>query len=265
MPTVKLTEPFSGEITMKKINSYGEISPLVMKYLKKGVITNCFVSPGAYMHEIAEGRLFCDYSEDFLIFYFLRDDFYIMYFYAANENAVFPHTDKKLICEVSDKNLKAAENNSFKKTVTRVKYELLNNKSTFPSALRDFPSVAPEDVFSLMSKSFDKYTAYLPTYSELCTDCEKKLIIPEFSGDTLSGALRFEQKGKNACIKHLCVDEKFRNAGIGKKLINKFLALSHDKNCFVFTGEENTAARHLYESAGFSLSGEKSFVYERKN
>ena len=55
----KLTElKLRRFILMRKINSYDELNSLIMKHLKKGVYTNCFISKDEFEDEIKNGNLF---------------------------------------------------------------------------------------------------------------------------------------------------------------------------------------------------------------
>lgn len=60
--------------------------------------------------------------------------------------------------------------------------------------------------------------------------------------------------GYNGWIEDVIVDEKHREKGIGRKLIENLIEIGKDlnlTNIFLFTGKQRTAANKLYSNLGF--------------
>ncbi len=240
---------------MKKITDYSEVSPLILKYFKKGVMTNNFLTPQDYKSEISEGRLFYENGDEFLNLYVKRDGFFIMYFYIFSVDFLFPEIDAPIVCDVPEEFVEIMENNSFKRITERIALEK-------PEDVGEsyFKTLATEDdaaeIFSLMEKSFDKFSGFLPNLSQIRDECREGLFKVEKNSGEILGVLRTGKKGKVLVIKHLLTNEKFRGRGVAKSLVSGIKEKST-----VWTGEKNTPAINLYKSMGFLRNGKKSIVY----
>ncbi len=245
---------------MRKITQYSEISPLIMKYFKRGVLTNNFLTKEDYTAEIKEGRLFCKTGDDFLNIYVLRDGFYRLYFHALNEGVVFPSINDTVVCDCVGYE-QFLTGNGFIKELTRIKLECANSE---PPTVTDgfLAGVSDADeVYEIMKSSFNSFTGYLPTLTQIKSECENGLIYKVESDSKIAGVIRCAKTNSFVHIKHLCVSEEFRGCGIGRKLCS--IVLGMGKKCSVWTGKENEAAIGLYESCGFTQSGLESIVYRK--
>lgn len=246
---------------MRKITDYKEVSPTVLKYFKRGVITNNFLTAEEYKAEIAEGRLYFLEEKDFLNIYLLRDGFYILYYYILNEMCKFPNVNKKVVCDIAGETPLAIKNGGFLKNLERVELErekedISKETSQYKAEPKDF-----EEIYEAMLKSFNKYSGYVPTVSTIKKECEEGLIYIAKEEGKIAGVLRFGVTGNVSKIQHLCVLEEFRNRGYARFLCNEFLKENRDKKCIVWTGKENEAALSLYKSLGFFKRGTTSSVY----
>ena len=98
---------------MRQITDYKEISPVILKYFKRGVITNNFLTAEDYKAEIAEGRLFVDSTDDTLFIYLKREEFYILYFYTFSKTAELPVLDLPIVSESVGDGAEFLKNNGF--------------------------------------------------------------------------------------------------------------------------------------------------------
>lgn len=67
-------------------------------------------------------------------------------------------------------------------------------------------------------------------------------------------------------ITNMAVAEKFRQCGVGRRLMEAMEAAGREKNVDIFfleVRESNVAARHLYESMGYKDIGLRKNFYER--
>ena len=245
---------------MKKITDYKEISSLIMKYFKRGVLTNNFLTKEDYLAEISEGRLFYENGDEFLCVYVLRDEFCQLYFHALNDKVVLPKTDIPQVCECvgyEDFILK----NGFNKLITRTKLEHLVNEDKFLNEAVVSDIKDAEGIFNLMSETFNAVTGYMPTLATIQSECERGLIYKITLNGTLAAVLRLAVAKNSVHIKHLCVAKEFQGQGLGRKMCA--CALSLDKKCTVWTGSKNHVALNLYKSFGFEECGLRSVVYRK--
>ena len=245
---------------MEKITNFKEVSPLVLKYFKRGVLTNNFLGTEEYKAEIEEEGLFYEAGEEWLNLYVKRDGFFQLYFYALSENAAFPEVQGTLIADVVGEGTKVMENNGFEKILERIKLEVNTEKEPIEAGIRSEKTDA-EEIFAIMKKTFDPYTGFAPNFAQVSKECEAGLYYKHMEEGKIAGVLRLGKSGKTAQIKHLCVLEEYSGKGIGKKLTKAFL--DENPKAIVWTGKENAAALHLYKSLGFCESETESIVYRK--
>lgn len=246
---------------MRKITDYKEVSPTVLKYFKRGVITNNFLTAEDYKAEIAEGRLYFLEEKDFLNIYLLRDGFFILYFYILDESCSFPKISKKVVCDIAGDVPLAIKNGGFLKSLQRVRLEREKECEEKEISPYKADTANSEEIYKVMLNSLNKYSGYVPTHEQIKKECEEGLIYIVKDGKKIAGVLRSGVKGKVAEIKHLCVLEEFRKRGYARFICNEFLKENKDKKCIVWTGIENEAALSLYKSLGFLKSEMSSLVY----
>ena len=242
---------------MKKITDYKEVSPLVLKYFKRGVITNNFLTAEDYKSEIAEDRLFYDCGEEYLCIYVKRDGFYQLYFHALSEDVLFPEIKEKIVCDISGYEGKILKENGFCGLIERVRLEKVaeaEGESFEKATMED-----AEEIYELMNNCFDKFTGYVPNLTQIKSECERGLFYKIEKENKIAGILRSGKSGKVSQIKHLCVSDDFRGEGIGKRLCAEFL--KEKSKVIVWTGKENILALNLYKSLGFTEDKVTSTVY----
>lgn len=71
-------------------------------------------------------------------------------------------------------------------------------------------------------------------------------------------------KGSELFLYELGVDERFRQRGIGRRLVEEMTAIAREEGCYggwVLTEPGNTAARRTYASAGWREDPERSAMF----
>lgn len=69
--------------------------------------------------------------------------------------------------------------------------------------------------------------------------------------------------GSKGWIEDVVVDEKYRNKGIGRKIIEKILLISKEKDLdevLLFTEQHRTSALNLYENLGFKQKNSNIYI-----
>lgn len=255
----------------KTITTLKELNACVLSQMKRGVRTNFFLPLDALRAEIDEGRMSCAETDGFLALFLRRDGFSQLYYYDNGGEPSF--SDEELICETVDPPpfLNAC---AFRPLLARVSLTRKSEEQWEKSERADMPfggenalsvrRLTEDDFFAartLLAESFSPRTAALPTDTELLSDCKNERIAGAFVDRTLCGLLRFSSAAKKAEIRHLCVGKAYRGKGAAKALCADFVEKNAAKTLSVWTGEENFAARSLYESFGFLPDGKRATVY----
>lgn len=241
---------------MKQITDYKEYSPLVMKYFRRGIITNNFLTPKEAAWEISEGRLFYD-AESALKLYLKRNGFYILYFYARPEDGLGELIKERLICEAPVRAEDMLISSGFKRTLERIKLEADGRGNTFD--YENSKAADAEEIYKIFCECFSPQTAFLPSITQLRSECDSGLLRTARTDNEISAVLRFGESKASAAIKHLCVRKNARKKGLARQLCGSLL--NDYEKCSVWTGTDNRAAVSLYESMGFCKTAQKSTVY----
>ena len=258
-------------MTAVKIDDFSGYSRLVMSHMKRGVLTNCFLSPISAKCEIAEGRLFAheDKESGALLLFRRRDGFDILNYYVTDGNfKTLDDVKTPVVCETVARNdeklIEMLPQLGFQRMLERVKLE--RQPTSFITA-EIYPTVHTAELSDakgtvrVLSENLPQFTGCVPTLSEAEHDIESGYVYIEKVGKKVTAALRVSI-GKTSCeIKQLAVDKKYRGTGAGTRLLRTFLHFCGTKKISVWTGSENAAALQLYRSAGFTLSESRSFVF----
>ena len=115
---------------------------------------------------------------------------------------------------------------------------------------------AGETSYGLVKACFSPLTGCVPSEDEWNTLCAKGQILA-----LPGGALHYEEKGNTTELRHLAVASEKRGCGYGKALVGAYLNRCGTTLSRVWTGEDNIAARCLYEGFGYEADGWTSRVY----
>ena len=122
-----------------------------------------------------------------------------------------------------------------------------------------YPEISPctlDGSYDLLCNSFSLLTGCLPSKEEW--EASEKV------GQILTapgGVLHYDRKGRTTELRHLAVAEACRRQGVGRALVGAYLNRCGTELSRVWTGEDNGAARRLYESFGYEKDGWTARVY----
>lgn len=105
---------------------------------------------------------------------------------------------------------------------------------------------------NLIKETFDPVGAYLPENEELMFLIENSAIICIRNTDEeVVGFLIFEDKAKTTYVRMVCICQKYRGQGMGKRLLLTYLNMHKDfKNFTLWCRTDNKAALKLYTDVG---------------
>jgi GNAT superfamily N-acetyltransferase len=111
---------------------------------------------------------------------------------------------------------------------------------------------------------------YYDAFHEIDRDKNNQLIVLETNGEVV-GTLQLTfipyltfQGGKRAQIEAVRIDRRFRNQGLGQKIIEWAISKAREQNCHLVqltTNKHRTEAHRFYERFGFAASHEGMKLY----
>lgn len=105
--------------------------------------------------------------------------------------------------------------------------------------------------------------SYVRAFEEINSDLNNQLVVAELDGNvvgtlqlTFTPSISF-RGGKRATVESVRVDEKFRGAGIGRKMMLWAIALAKENGCIsmqLTTNADRTDAHRFYQQLRFKAS-----------
>ena len=168
---------------MKKVDKYEIISSLIMKQIRKGVMTNNFLTENDLRIEIENNLLYyCEYDGGLLIFRD-RHSHYILNYYINNiAQKIEKVFDKDVVVEIVSRPnnncneiIKYFESQNFVCCLERVRYlhncdENVDNEVSENTQLCKINDV--ENAYEILKQNFDVYTGCIPTKERFIKDIE---------------------------------------------------------------------------------------------
>ncbi len=269
---------------MNQIKDYIEFSFLVMKHLRKGVFTNCFLSKEEVLEYIELDNFKYISENNYLIFVREFDNRIFINFYLndyTNSDDFFNYLknfSKPVVFELPFKNSnesiiedfeKKILENGFVKIQDRIKLirkpdeeainsDLLNDNYVFKFVEENYY----DELLNLFDSSFDEFYGCIPTKEMIKKDILDNNIFGCISENKLIGMIRFFKKDGEITIKHLAIKSEYRHQKIGKLLVAKFIEKYNDNKIIVWTGNTNESAKKVYIANGFCIDQYSSRVYK---
>ena len=261
---------------MKLVENYKEISPLLMKYFKKGLMTNNFLSEAQYKSAIKSKALQFYEWDDGIIFLNAKESFskltYELLSLNSKLNVKLP---EKTIIEIVKRTNDVAygdvlnywKNNGFNIVLNRIRLVNENSKNILTSeslcgdtkillcVIEDLDGVE-----RILKDNFNKYTGCLPSEDELKEIVKNQFVIGAFIDKELVGMLHFDIKRGYSEIRHLAVNEKFRNIGIAGYLISYYHKNFAQNKSYVWCAAGNSSAKRVYKKYNYKEDGWTSIV-----
>ncbi len=241
-----------------------ELFRLSERYFRPGVITNFFLDRAAAESELEAGTLTVRPFDGGFAVLREREGYRLMQF-SIMPDAELPEMPPHTVTEVpmrarggdEKKVMQLLADDGFALLFRRIRLTRLPDETTgstdpciTTATADDMPAA-----LALMKACFDRRTGCLPTADELR---EERVYVYRQEGEIV-GCLH-EKDGRAASeLRHLCTASSVRGTGIASRLTDAYLS-NCTKKSRVWVREDYAAARHVYESRGYSPDGMISLV-----
>ena len=256
---------------MERIGSFDRLAALAERHMRRGVLMNTMITREAYEPDILGRGLTAKETEDGLFLLRDRGDHTLLCF-LMEPGAELPALPDRTVCEIPfrerDTGLaglpQKLEEAGFETVLRRVRLSRPAGPCEMPEEPLCFPE-SPEEAASFLQRHFSSLTGCLPGEAEMrAALAERRLPAVRDENGALCGLLHFTVAGRASRLRHLAVEERYRNRGLASRLIRGYLAETGGARSTVWTGEENIPAIRAYASAGYSPDGTRSAVLVKK-
>lgn len=255
---------------LKQIQQYEEISPLIRKFFKPSVQTNHFMSEREYRTSIENKSLYYYEIADNIIFLKKREANYKLTYMLNNYKEikikeVLSNLDMPVVTEIvkrpACKNISEItsffEKNNFNIELERYRMQLSENvvyDNNEESIKKICDTSNFYDINEMLNKNFSVHTGCIPNEIELKNDIEEGFVIGVFSNKgNLAGILHYSNNKSVYEIRHLVVDEMYRNKGVASLLIETYHEKILANKSKVWVSKNNNIAQSCYKKHGYEF------------
>lgn len=261
---------------MKLIEKFSDIQFYMnsIRSLRKGFITNFYPDEFKTKLWITQKELFFEITTDTIFFFYKKDEFTTLFycsttFESLSNSLSIIKFQEKLITDIVTNDLSSPVLNvfhlhGFKQHSSLVRMSKIiqsNNSSYQPNKkIRNASLTDIQEVQTLLTNNFDKYTEQIPVYEELEQWVKQSHLIVYELDSTIAGFLIYDLTGVTLYLRYWFVRSEYRDLKIGSELIREYLYRGKETKRQIFwVIESNDNAIKRYEHYGFTK--EKMYDY----
>lgn len=252
---------------MRRVESYAALAPLLSAQLRRGVVTNCFLSPADYQREIDAG-LFYEEGDGFLLLLRQRAGYRLLNFYLhPGAKLCLPGQTLPLVTELACREkdqdaMRRAQDALCALGFAECFRRLRRTRAAIPAP--DNAETASEASFeavrAFLLAQFDPLTGCIPPDEELRQAVGAGQVLCLMDADGISGLLHYAPGRAQCEIRHLAVRADCRGRGYARRLLRLLEAKTGGQKCAVWARVGNAPAEHFYEKNQFQPDGWQSVV-----
>lgn len=252
---------------MRRVESYAALAPLLSAQLRRGVVTNCFLSPADYQREIDAG-LFYEEGDGFLLLLRQRAGYRLLNFYLhPGAKLCLPGQTLPLVTELACREKDQDAMRRAQDTLCALGFaecfrRLRRTRAAVP--VPDNAETASEASFeavrAFLLAQFDPLTGCIPLAEELRQAVGAGQVLCLMDADGISGLLHYAPGRAQCEIRHLAVRADCRGHGYAGRLLAMLEAKTGGQKCAVWARVGNAPAEHFYEKNQFQPDGWQSVV-----
>lgn len=190
---------------MRRVESYAALTPLLSAQLRRGVVTNCFLSPADYQREIDAG-LFYEEGDGFLLLLRQRAGYRLLNFYLhPGAKLCLPEQPSPLITELACREkdqdaMRRAQDALCALGFAECFHRLRRTRAAIPvQNTAETPAEASfEAVRAFLLEQFDPLTGCIPPDEKLRQAVGAGQVLCLMDADGISGLLHYAPGGRSA-------------------------------------------------------------------
>ena len=256
---------------MQKIEAFAQAAGLLGAQLRRGVVTNSFLTAADCDREAKTGLYVYEADGELLVFRDRGTHYILNFFLQQGARPALPELDKPVVTELAyrpkdaDAMLTAAayfRAIGFEEVLRRTR----RTRSGAPIPQEAAALAAREDQFdavdAFLRSQFSRWTGCLPTEAALRAALEAGQILCAEDGHGICGLLHFAPGRAASELRHLAVRADCRRQGIANTLFDAYLAATGGQKSLVWATTGNIAAEHFYETHDYRPDGWNSVVLQ---
>lgn len=261
---------------MRKIESYDQIRTFTgrIRSLRKGFVTNFYWDDNKHQYWIDEDKFLFEEHKNCILLLHNNQSFSNLFFIATDYDAVVSalqtiNLDCTQVIDIVCKGDGISERNAFK-SIGFKDYRSLYRMSHIGQMASDtildssvcYGRVEECNIINeVFQRDFDPICEQLPSLNEIEDFAKHNQILVIKDGESLCGFLIFEITGITWYLRYWYTSPRYRNKGIGAKLIKSALVLGKEtKRQLFWVISDNENAIKRYEHYGFRREDMNDYV-----
>ena len=256
---------------MQKIEAFAQAAGLLGAQLRRGVVTNSFLTAADCDREAKTGLYVYEADGELLV---LRDrgtHYILNFFLQQGARPSLPELDKPVVTELAyrpkdaDAMLAAA---AYFRTIgfSEVLRRTRRTRAAAPAPEEAGAFAAREDQFdavdAFLRSQFSRWTGCLPTADALNAALAAGQILIAEDDRGISGLLHFAPGRAASELRHLAVREDCRRQGVATALFDDYMTATGGQKSLVWARTGNEAAERFYETHDYRPDGWNSIVLQ---
>lgn len=253
---------------MKKIETAAALDDGINKVLTKSsaICTNFFLPADETERAVLSGELFCEEWDGGMLILRSRGDYWRTYFYLADpDSAVTCEIPAPAVLEIPYRDRDTAAKSAvrgfteagFAPLFQRIRMTRRGSELSCDGTAVRASSDDAEKLKAIFRENFHLLAGCIPTEDELSGEIRAGHILTDSARTAL---LHFTEGKAGTELRHLAVEEAYRNRGTGSALVGAYLKICGAKKSTVWVRNDNEAAIRTYEKYGYRADGMKSAV-----
>lgn len=254
---------------MEQVERFEDLAPRLSAQLKRGVVTNNFLSRTGYDREIEAGLLVHE-TAGCLQLLRRRRGYYVLNFYLQQGFAPeLPPVALPVVLELvwrpKDATAVAAaaaqfETLGFVRQFARRRFQREPGTGSPQAQVRFAAAEETPAVLALLERSFDPFGGCIPNPEMLEREIVDRSVLCIYDGGGIAGLLHFQRGRAASEIRHLAVRADCRGQGLASRLLEAYLGETRGQKSQVWARRGNIPAERLYETYQFRPDGWESAV-----
>ena len=262
---------------MERLSNMEQLNKLTIPFLRRGVMTNCFLSAAEFEWHIQRGTAFYHQEADALVILFRLQNRDSLYYYIRGGGSPPPlKLVRPTVLEIalSDEHQAQApllwQSRGFAIALRRLRMECTDLGPT-AWGNRGVQVADPgqtTEIMAMLNSGFDPLTGFLPDPDELAACIFRGEILCVEENGELQGLLQYRNDRSQSEIRHLVVKAEARGRGLADRLVNHYKERQFKggvKRFRVWVNEDNLPARAFYEKNGYRRDGLQAVVLVAAN
>ena len=266
---------------MQKLESYQQLAAAMSAQLRRGVVTNCFLSAADGAREVRAGLLLHEEAGALLLLRDRRTHYVLNFYLQPGARFSLPAFDKPVVTELAyrpkdEAAMLAAASELRALGFSEVLRRTRRTRAAAPAAaLPQLPQSSPSPcriglpqpcrsaaVNAFLRSHFSALTGCLPTADTLSEALAAGQMLCAEDDAGICGLLDFAPGRTSSEIRHLAIRADCRGRGIASSLFSAYLSATGGQKSVVWARTGNLPAEHFYESQNYQPDGWKSIVLQ---